>query len=76
MNPLKKLIDQIVRPQVHRGRVVRVADGKLVVKTAEGAIIVSADPLQSYALGDTLVLSGGAVIGRDRDDSTLPVFYV
>lgn len=76
MNPLKRLIKQISEPQVSRGRVVRVADGKLVVKTAQGAIIVPADGLQHYSVGDALVISNGNVIGREKDEATIPTFYV
>lgn len=76
MNPLKKLINQVAQPQTSRGRVVRVADGKLVVKTAQGAIIVPADPLQHYAVGDHLVIASGSVLGREKDETSLPVFYV
>lgn len=76
MNPLKKLISQISQTQVARGRVVRVADGKLVVKTPQGAIIVPADPLQHYAVGDQLVIANGSVLGREKDETSLPVFYV
>lgn len=76
MNPLKRLIEEVVRPQTTRGRVVRVSEGKLVIKSASGAILATSDPLQHYVVGDSVVVANGAVVGKDRDLSSLPKFYV
>jgi hypothetical protein len=76
VNPLKRLIDEIAKPQTTRGRVVRVADGKVVIKSQSGAVIASADSLKHYAVGEQVLLANGAIVGRVRDDASLPTFYV
>jgi hypothetical protein len=76
MNPLKRLISQLTEPRASSGTVVYVSGGKATIKTSDGAIMVPTDPLQHLSVGDTVLVSNGAIVGKDRDLSSIPTFYV
>lgn len=76
-NPTKQLRNLLVRGITPvSGTVSSVRDNTILVTTDLGTREVPVTGDTSYREGDKVRLINGVVVGRIRDTSTLPVYYV
>lgn len=77
MNPLRDLRDILKgRGERKACRVVSVSASTITVASDRGAVVLPRTDATVYAVGDTVVLRGGVLQGRVRDERDLPTFVL
>lgn len=66
MHPVKQLRKLINPPIPNQGKVVRITDHNVMVSTRQGMVTLqpTANDATRYGVGDTVILSGGVIVGR------------
>lgn len=76
MNPIRRLLKELGTSTPSKGRVVAASANSFTIMTNKGVILADRSSTDPYVVGDEVVMSDGAIRGRVRNPSTLPVFYV
>lgn len=76
MNPIRKLTALLDKSVTNTGTVVARRGASVSVSTGKGLISVTIEDLHTYAVGDTVMVKDGAIVGKVTRRDKLPVFYV
>lgn len=76
MASIKNIVRAMATPPMNTGRVIASSETELSVATAFGVMVVPKDKMSLYAVGDEVKIANGAITGKIRDTSSLPVYEV
>lgn len=78
MSSVDRLKKLITRPedQTLTGQIVQVSGSMVMVSTSKGVKRVSPGTEPNLTAGESVVISGGTIIGRISDESKVPTYFV
>lgn len=76
MNPYRALLDIISKPSRVTGVMVTASPALYGISTVYGSVLVPRRSGDTYAVGDTVIVSGGAIVGKVTGIGNLPIYYV
>lgn len=76
MTTLKKFVSAVSATLSTTGRVVAATETTLSVATRTGVVLVPKNRNDLYSVGDEVKVSNGAIAGKIKDTSSLPIYHV